>query len=49
MQAVYLASKGITCKQIIGITGSAGRTIQQWNVKYNAGGIEALKELPRPG
>jgi len=49
IQGVYLANKGLTCKQIMEITGSARRTIQQWIVKYNARGIEALKELPRPG
>ena len=48
IQGVFLASKGLTCKQIIELTGSARRTIQQWIAKYNSGGIEALKDSPRP-
>ena len=49
IHGVYLASKGLTCPQITGVTGSARRTIQQWVAKYNTGGIEALKESPRCG
>ena len=49
IHGVYLASKGLACPQIMEITGSARRTIQQWVHKYNAGGIETLKDSPRPG
>ena len=49
IHGVYLARKGVTCPQIMEITGAARRTIQQWIHKYNAGGIEALKDSPRPG
>ncbi len=49
IQGVYLARKGLTCPQIMEITGSARRTIQQWVAKYNTGGIEALKDSPRSG
>ena len=49
IHGVYLASKGLTCPQIMEVTGSARRTIQQWVHKYNTGGIEALKDSPRPG
>jgi transposase len=49
IHGVYLANKGLTCPQIMEITGSARRTIQQWVAKYNAGGIEALKDSPRSG
>ena len=49
IQGVYLASKGLTCPQIMEITGSARRTIQKWVAKYNTGGIEALKDSPRSG
>ena len=38
IQGVYLAIKGLTCLQIMEITGSARRTIQQWVAKYNTGG-----------
>ena len=49
IHGVYLASKGLTCLQIMEITGSARRTIQQWLHQYNTGGVEALKDSPRPG
>lgn len=49
IQGVYLASKGLTCPQIMEITGSARRTIQQWVAKYNTGAIEALKDSPCSG
>jgi transposase len=49
IHGVYLASKGLACLQIMEITGSARRTIQQWVHKYNAGGIEVLKDSPRSG
>ena len=49
IQGIYLASKGLNCPQIMEITGSARRTVQQWVSKYNKGGIEALKDSPRSG
>jgi transposase len=49
IHGVYLARKGLPCPQIMEITGSARRTVQQWIHKYNAGGIEVLKDSPRPG
>jgi transposase len=49
IHGVYLASKGLTCPQIMEITGSGRRTIQQWVAKYNAGGIGALNDSSRPG
>ena len=49
IQGVYLASKGLTCPEIIAITGTARRTIQQWVHKYNQQGIVGLKDKPRPG
>jgi len=49
IHAVYLACKGLTCLQIINITGAGRRTIQKWIKKYNHGGIEDLKDKPRPG
>ena len=49
IHGVYLARKGLTGPQIMEITGSARRTIQQWVHRYNAGGLEALKDSPRPG
>jgi len=49
IHGVYLASKGLTCPQIMEITGSSRRTIQQWVHKYNANAIDSLKDSLRPG
>lgn len=49
IHCVYLASKGLTCPEIMKITGFARRTIQQLTAGYNKGGIEALKDSPRSG
>jgi len=49
IHGVYLASKGLTCPQIMNITAAARRTIQQWVHKYNKEGIVGLKDKPRPG
>ena len=49
IQGVYLAGKGLTCSQIMDITGASRRTVQQWVHHYNTGGIEALRDSPRPG
>ncbi|MFC1781646.1 transposase [Planctomycetota bacterium] len=49
IHAVYLAAKGLSCPQIMIITGAARRTIQQWVRKYNKQGIDGLKDKPRPG
>lgn len=49
IHGVYLASKGLTCPEIIKIIGASRRTIQQWVQKHNNGGIEELEDKPRPG
>ena len=49
MHGVYLAARGLSCTQIMTITGSARRTIQQWVHKYNKNRIDGLKDKPRPG
>jgi transposase len=49
IHGVYLANKGHTCPEIMKISGASRRTIQQWVQKYNNGGIEELKDKPRPG
>ena len=49
IHGVYLASKGLTCPEIMAITAAARRTIQQWVYKYNKQGIAGLKDKPRPG
>ena len=49
IHGIYLADKGHTCPEIMQIIGASRRAIQQWIKKYNNGGIEALKDKPRPG
>ena len=49
IHGIYLAYKGHTCPEIMKIIGASRRTIQQWVQKYNDGGIEELKDKPRPG
>ena len=49
IHGVYLASTGLTCPEVIKIIVASRRTIQQWVQKYNNGGIEELKDKPRPG
>ena len=49
IHGVYLASKGLTCPEIMFITAAARRTIQQWVYKYNEQGIAGLKDKPRSG
>ncbi len=49
IQGVYLASKGLTCLEIVNVTGFSRRAIQQWIAKYNKGNINALKDSPRSG
>ncbi len=49
IHGVYLANKGHTCPEIMQIMGASRRAIQQWVQKYNNGGIETLKDKPRPG
>lgn len=49
IHGVYLASKGLTCPEIMAIMTAARRTIQQWVHKYNEQGIVELKNKPRPG
>ena len=46
IHGVYLASKELTCPEIMNITGAARRTIQQWVHKYNKQGIAGLKDKP---
>lgn len=49
IQGVYLAKMGLTCPQIMKISGGGRRTIQQWVARYNRGGLDELTEKPRPG
>ncbi len=49
IQAIWLARRGLTCPQIMAVTGAGRRSVQQWIAKYNAGGIDELTDKPRSG
>jgi transposase len=49
IQAIALAQQGYSCPEIVQITGNSRRAIQAWVAKYNAQGIEGLKERPGKG
>ena len=49
IHVVWLARRGMTCPQIMEVTGAGRRSIQQWLAKYNAGGIDELTDRPRSG
>ena len=49
IHGIYLASRGLTCPEVMQITGAGRRTVQQWAARYNQSGIEGLKDKPRPG
>jgi len=49
MHAIYLVARGLSCAQIMTITGATCRTIQQWVHKYNKQGIDGLKDKQHPG
>jgi transposase len=49
IQAVYLARKGLSCPEIMTVTGACRRAIQKWVYKYNKHRIDGLRDKPRPG
>ena len=49
IQGVWLARRGVSCPQIVQVTGVSRRTVQQWMAKYNRGGIDELTDKPRSG
>jgi len=49
LHAVWLARRGMTCPQIMDVTGAGRRSIQLWVARYNSGGIDELLEKERPG
>ncbi len=48
-QAVVLAKQDKTAEEIAAALDCGARTVQTWVKNYNAGGVEALAERPRPG
>jgi len=49
VQAVILAKRGWTASHIAQSLGCSIRSVKNWVARYNRGGIEALREQPRPG
>ena len=49
VQAVLLAKQGWTANQIALAMSCSLRAAKNWVARYNRGGIEALREQPRPG
>jgi transposase len=49
VQAVLLAKQGWTANQIALALSCSLRSVKNWVAQYNRGGIEALREQPRPG
>jgi transposase len=49
VQAVILAKQGWTASPIAQSLGCSLRSVKNWVAQYNRGGIEALREHPRPG
>lgn len=49
LQVVILAKQGQTAPQIVAATGVSRRTVQEWVRRYNADGLEGLKDQRRGG
>jgi transposase len=49
LQAVILAKQGWIASRIATSLSCSIRSVKNWVVQYNRGGIEALREHPRPG
>lgn len=49
IHVVALAKQGLTCPEIVKMTGYCRRTIQRWIARYNQSSIKALADEPRSG
>ena len=49
VQAVILAKQGWTASHVAQSLGCSLRSVKNWVAQYNRGGLEALREQPRPG
>jgi len=49
IQTIALAMQGLTCPQLVQMTGYPRRTIQRWVAKYNDESINGLVDKPRTG
>jgi transposase len=46
---VLLSTQGLTAEQIAAQIGAVPMTVYRWRKRYTEGGIEALRDRPRPG
>jgi len=49
VQAIILAKQGWTASHVAQSLGCSLRAVKNWVAQYNRGGVEALREQPRPG
>lgn len=49
VQAVILAKQGWTASLVAQSPGCSLRSVKNWVAQYNRGGLDALRERPRPG
>lgn len=49
IQVIAWAQKGMSCPEIVRISGYSRRSIQAWVAVYNADGINGLRDKPRSG
>ena len=49
IQAIALAMRGLTCPQLVEMTGYPRRTIQRWVARYNQDSIDGLVDKSRTG
>ena len=49
IQTIALAMQGLTCPQLVEMTGYPRRTIQRWVERYNDESIDGLVDKPRTG
>ncbi len=49
VQAVILAKQGWTASHVAQSLGCSLRSVKNWVAQYHRGGVEALREQPRPG
>jgi transposase len=49
VQAIILAKQGWTAPHVARSLGCSLRSVKNWVAQYNRGGIEVLREQPRPG
>ena len=49
VRSIILTRRGWTAERVADALGCSLRSVRQWLADYRDGGVEALKDLPRPG